>query len=223
VSFLNIKHWPTLPPKVFRTQYEQLGMNEAPGLWFRALGAVSEHDGGGTLVVELWADALSWREQHEAERSRASVDKAKADHGAHRPGQAIRSETTSHYLRATEGDPRGRWRESVAPGGMLVAAYPEISVSKYESGLRKHGLDGEGDGGRGVLFAADGPYEDTAWLLARVWLERDDEQEAAAKQLADLRKPDKTQLLLESSVDYSYFVPGCPQGAHNQFIPGLFL
>ncbi|MCH9683254.1 MAG: hypothetical protein K0V04_17600 [Deltaproteobacteria bacterium] len=223
MSFVNIKHWPTLAPGRFRTQYERLGMSEAPGLWFRALGAVRPEAGGGTLVIELWSDHLHWREQHEAERSRASVKQAKAQHGVARPGHSVRHETTSHYLREADEDGRGRWLSLDGRGGVLVAAYPGISVSKYESGLDKHGLHGDAPGGRGVLCAADGPYDEGAWLLMRCWADREDEREAVARQLGDLRKPDKASLLLESRLDHAYFVPGCPAGSENPFGAGRFL
>ena len=223
MSFINIKHWPTLSPAVFRTQYERLGMNEAPGLWFRGLGAVPAEAGNGTLVVELWADLLSWREQHEAERSQAKVSEAKSDHGVGRPRESVRTEVTNHYLRSGDTDFRGAWLDLDTPGGMLVVAYPGISVGKYESGLDKHGLQAQDPGGRGVLCAADGPYDEDAWLLLRAWRERDDEREALQRQLADLRKPARASLLLESSLESVYFVPGCPSGSHNSFVPGLFL
>ncbi len=223
MSFVNIKHWPTLSPELFRAQYEHLGMSEAPGLWVRALGAASEATGGGTLVVELWADMLSWREQHERERGRAAVAKAKAEHEVRRPGTSVRSEVTSHYLRGGEALPRGRWLKLDGAGGMLVVAYPGISVSKYASSMDKHGLEAELPGGRGVLCAADGPYEDGGWLLMRAWREREDERERQARQLADLRKPDKALFVLESTLEHAYFVPEVPVGSHNAFVPGKFL
>lgn len=100
---------------------------------------------------------------------------------------------------------------------------PRLVQVNVAAALNEHGLDGQTPGGRGVLCTADGPYDEDAWLVLRVWRERDDEREALARQLGELRTPDKAALLLQSRLDHAYFVPGCPVGSQNRFFPGLLL
>jgi len=218
MSFVNVKHWPTLPSHVFPKQYAALGLNEPDGLWFRAVG---DAERGGTLVFEVWEDHLAWRRHREAEAADREVAAAKTAHDAHKPGASLRTEVTAQYFAGT--NERSVWRSSVSPGGMLAVTYPDIPIQKYLSGLEKHGQTAKTSAGQGVLCAVDGPSGDADWTVARVWNEVSEHAEAIAKQIADLRKPEKSRACFVAELSHLYVTAACPEGSRNPLGEGRFL
>ncbi|MEM9485810.1 MAG: hypothetical protein AAGA83_19195 [Cyanobacteria bacterium P01_F01_bin.116] len=221
MSFVNIKHWATLDPSIFPKQYAALGISEPPGLWFRAVGKAAQ---GGTLVTELWADQLSWRQQRDQEVNRQDMKAAKASHGVSKPSLSFREESTAVFFPTDLGHHlRSQWIELVQPGQVLLMQYPNITVQKYRSGMQKLGLR-EGDpAAQGLLCAADGPDKGFDWYLLRVWQNNDIHSEVLDNYLKEISKPTKATLHQEGSLEYLYFSRDCPTGSHNAVVPDMFI
>ncbi|MEM9218242.1 MAG: hypothetical protein AAGD25_28355 [Cyanobacteria bacterium P01_F01_bin.150] len=221
MSFVNVKHWPTLEANVFPKQYDALGASEPPGLWFRAVGKASQ---GGTLVTEIWEDQLSWRQQRDQEANRQDIKAAKAAHGVSKPSLSFREESTAVFFPTDLGHyPRSQWVEPNQPGQVLLIQYPNITVQKYRSSIGKLGLR-EGDpAAQGLLCAADGPNKGFDWFLLRIWQRNDSYPDELDNYLKDISKPAKATLHQEGTLEYLYFAGDCPMGSQNTVVPGMFL
>ncbi|MEO0489409.1 MAG: hypothetical protein AAF215_28795 [Cyanobacteria bacterium P01_A01_bin.123] len=76
----------------------------------------------------------------------------------------------------------------------------------------------------GLLYCAEGSYEDQAWAVLRVWETIQQRRSYVNNYRQVIRQfvPKGPLMRYEFALQHFYFTAVCPIGANNQVTPGLF-
>lgn len=210
--------WPGIDPDDAPATIERFGDTEPDGLWFRSLGRT----GGELVVFEVWSSLVCFRRYRDRAMSRAAVKHHLARNYALRgPSFAFRCGVTATYPGLVRELPRSRWISLDGEATVALFVWPRITVGQYRGvvgrtrGVLAHTSSDE------LLFAADGPHDDDAWVVAHAW-----RSEAARRAHIEHSREWSTphiaggpRLERVASLRYAYYGRDCPARLHNPVCP----
>ncbi|MCH9683253.1 MAG: hypothetical protein K0V04_17595 [Deltaproteobacteria bacterium] len=211
--------WPGIDPDDAPATIERFGDTEPAGLWFRSLG----HREGELVVFELWSDVVHFRRYRDRAMGRAAVRQHLArSYDLQGPSFAFRCGVTATYPGLVHAHPRGRWIELDGEATVALFMWPKISLAQYREAIEQTRGVLAGESGNGLLFAADGPHDRDAWVVAHAWRH----ESARQAHVEHARKWNHRYIAGGPALEriarlrYAYYGHDCPTQLHNPVCPG---
>lgn len=222
MGFITIKYWPTVSVDGLQRLDSKAGMSEPEGLWFRAMG-MSEN--GGVIKAEVWETDLAWRHASDCLIQQPEYRALLEQYAVEAPTFNLQTETVATFTSSDLGGyPQSVWIKPQTPGSAVFLVFPDITVEDYRRGMEQVSLREGIDEASGLLYTAEGPYEDKNWAVLRVWETMQQRRNYINNYRHVIRRfvPKGALIRYEFSLQYFYFTAACPVGVNNQITPGLF-